>query len=146
LENITDCGVIGRAHGLANRSLPGIYVDTASGGQGRAREATGIALAGQERFMQVILDQRDTVKGRAVRTPVVTAMVAYPVMERGAERPTAERIKEITALYESGVLTKDEFLTRSDKKSLTRFDTRPHQREKEKQAWQLSRTYTISCE
>jgi hypothetical protein len=121
LENITDCGVSGRATGLLNQcagSLPEIYVDTASVRQGQAHEATGVALAGHERFVQAVLNQRDLVKGgHAAGTPSaavvpansVAATAAYPVMERGAERPTADRIKDITTLYESGVLTKDEF-------------------------------------
>jgi hypothetical protein len=116
LENITDCGVIGRAQSLLNRSLPGIYVDTASVRPGQGHEATGIALAAQERFVQAVLNQRDNVKGgqaagtpSAVVTTTAAAATAYPVMERGAERPAAERIKEITALYESEVITKDEF-------------------------------------
>jgi hypothetical protein len=114
LENITDCGVSGRATGLVNRcagSLPEIYVDTASVTQGKIHEATGIALAQHELFVQAILNQRDVVKGCAVGSPnaMVAATAVYPEMERGAERPTADRIKEITTLYESGVLTKDEF-------------------------------------
>jgi hypothetical protein len=111
LENITDCGVSGRATGLVNRcagSLPEIYVDTV---QKKAHEAIGIALAQHELFVQAILNQRDVVKGCAVGSPnaMVAATAVYPEMERGAERPTADRIKEITTLYESGVLTKDEF-------------------------------------
>jgi hypothetical protein len=94
LENITDCGVSGRATGLVNQcagSLPEIYVDTASG---KAHEATGIALAKHERFVQAVLNQRDVVKGYAAGNPstfvTVTATApaaaaAYPVMERGAE-------------------------------------------------------------
>jgi hypothetical protein len=98
LENITDCGVSGRATGLANQcagSLPEIYVDTASVRQGQAHEATGVALAKHERFVQAVLNQRDVVKGghaagtsttMVATTAETLAAAAYPVMERGSHQ------------------------------------------------------------
>jgi hypothetical protein len=116
LENITDCGISARARGLVNEcagSLPEIYVDTAST-QGKSHEATGISLAGYERFVQAVLNQRDIVKCLAIPPSdgtlvAATAFATYPTMERGNDRTSAERIMEITCLYESRVLTKDEF-------------------------------------
>jgi hypothetical protein len=114
LENITDCGIVSRATCCSAQcslisSLPQIYVDTARGGTlAKPHEAIGVALAGYEQFIQEILNRRDMVKGIPSPSTTAIATAAYPVMDRG-DRSIAERIKDATALYESGILTKDEF-------------------------------------
>lgn len=119
------------------KDVPSIYVDTASSGSsdinnGSEHEVTAIALAGDEWFIQEFLNRRDILKGRGVvtATPFVSSselmlssttapvVAAAEVMQRGglvgdhrqtSHRPAAERICEITQLYESGILTKEQF-------------------------------------
>jgi hypothetical protein len=119
LENITDCGVGARGNTCGNQcvgDLPNIYVDTASAKEGH--EAEAVALAGHEWFISEILNRRDIVKqGGGAAVPMhsysapAPAMATVVAMERGdtTRRSAAERIKEITRLHESGILTNEQY-------------------------------------
>jgi hypothetical protein len=126
LENITDCGLVSKSTGCVARftgDLPSIYVDTARS-NGHAHEATGLALADQEWFIQEILNRRDVVKQghgmvAGVALPMDTSsyfetptLVATAVaMERGGTNPRSaeERIKELTKLREGEFLTNEQY-------------------------------------
>jgi hypothetical protein len=127
LENITDCGVQSKANACGNQcagDLPKMYVDTASSQEGR-HEAAAVALAGHEWFIREILNRRDIVKqgggwGASAVPPMHSNTVApapavmataVEMMERGdtTRRSAAERIKEITQLHESGILTNKQY-------------------------------------
>ena len=91
-----------------------LYVDTASfvrkeGGQ--QHETMGYGLARQDWFIREVLNRRDIVKGNHLLNACEGAAVATPVMERsGSATSAADRMKEITELHNSGVLTREEFL------------------------------------
>lgn len=120
LENITDCGTQALGKGFTNscvKPLPIIYVDTAGHVKvenGPAHEAMGYGLARQEWFIREILNRRDIVKGGGGGYmqrdhEFSSAVVATPVMERGSTKSPGDRIKDITDLRMSGVLTQEEF-------------------------------------
>jgi hypothetical protein len=106
LENITDAALDARGTGYANQcagDVPTIYVDTASSTPGM-HDAVGLGLANYEWFIQQILDHRDAVKagGSYQGAPAAASM------DRSG-KSAAERIREITELRDSGVLTQAEF-------------------------------------
>jgi hypothetical protein len=120
LENITDCGAQAVGKGFTNscvKPLPIIFVDTAGHvnmENGSAHEAMGYGLARQEWFIREILNRRDIVKaggcGYVQRDHAFSAsVVATPIMERGSAKSPGDRIKDITDLHMSGVLTQEEF-------------------------------------
>jgi hypothetical protein len=130
LENITDCGVSSRATGLVDQcagTLPEIYVDTASVTGGMAtHEATGIALAGYERFLikgilsRVTLSRQLVLRVTGWRHLLLRRIQSWCAVPSGQLR-IASKKSPISTIVK---LLPRMSLTRSDKKSLTRFDTR----------------------
>jgi Short C-terminal domain len=103
LENIVDCGVKQSGRGLFNMFvMPEVYIDTANCGGRDEHEATGVALAEHQLFIQEILNQRDVVKGRARK------IVAVPVMDGGG-RTAEDRMEEVSKLHAKGILTQQEY-------------------------------------
>jgi Short C-terminal domain len=105
LTQITDCGIQAPTQGCCGdcvKSIPTIYIDTASVREGQQHEAVGYGLAGYEWFVAAILRQRDS---RNI-TPITA--IATP-MERGEPETVERRLEQISNLLERGVLTKEEY-------------------------------------
>jgi hypothetical protein len=105
LSQITDCGIQAPAQGCFGdcvKSIPSIYIDTASVREAQRHEVEGYGMAGYDWFVAAILRQRD--QGRA--TPITA--IATP-MERGDPETVERRLEQISNLLERGVLTKDEY-------------------------------------
>ncbi|KAI2488663.1 hypothetical protein MHU86_25717 [Fragilaria crotonensis] len=117
LESITDFGSNNARSGCGNsccKPLPMIYVDTASfvtNEWSPEHEAMGYGLARQDWLIREVLNRRNNVKGNHSLNSCEGAVVVAPVMERGGStRSAADRMKDITELHNSGVLTREEFL------------------------------------
>lgn len=120
LENITDCGIREPGTGCVGKcagSLPIMYVDTASdlGSLPDQHEATAIGLADYQWFMEEILNRRDAIKG-FVRSNYpqrhqqgVVGHDGTEAMDRGGPSSAAERIRTVTELHQSGVITEAQF-------------------------------------
>ena len=112
LKDITYCGTKEYENGSANylcKPLPTLFIDTAIGGALHA--AIGYGFANRSWFAREVLNRRDIVKGMVVPDHAFAeAVVAAPVMERGTTAISAgDRIKDITDLRTSGILTKEEY-------------------------------------
>jgi hypothetical protein len=118
LENITDAGLDAIGTGWMNKcavDLPTIYVDTASSGSGSTangvvkHEATGLALANYEYFIRQILDGRDAHKTGYRSGPSAMSMQRVDNDVYVGGKSPAERIADIKELYESGILSQQEY-------------------------------------
>jgi hypothetical protein len=92
--------------------LPTIYVDTASSGNtsnGVGHEATGLALANYESFIRQILDGRDASKAGHSSGPATMSMNRVDNAGYVGDKLPAERIADIKELYESGILSQQEY-------------------------------------
>ncbi|KAI2488661.1 hypothetical protein MHU86_25715 [Fragilaria crotonensis] len=117
LESITECGSNNPRKGFVTsccKPLSKLYVDTAGFVRkdgSPEHEIIGYGLARQDWFIREVMNRRDIVKGNhSLNACCEGAVVATPVMERGGStRSAADRMKDITELHNSGVLTREEF-------------------------------------
>ena len=115
LECITNCGTKEYGNGSTHcfcKLLPILFIDTAGHSlftQGVHVE--GYGLANRAWFAREVLKRRDIVKGIVVPNHAFAeAVVEAPVMERGTTaKSAADRIKDVTDLRTSGILTQEEY-------------------------------------
>lgn len=116
LDSIVDCGssnARNRCVNLWHTPLSKLYVDTKGHNTWSPHKACGYGLAHHDWFVREVLNRRDIlVSGKqSLNASSDGAVVATPAMERGGStRSEDHRMKDITELYNSGVVTSEEFL------------------------------------